>query len=99
MDARNAIIQADDLLTGGENFCEIWSGFAAKGLGADATVIGKTPWGGGIRTNVSPVPGLSNLRSLGVDLLTFRLSIRVSLFQLLVKSRADLFSIARSLVR
>jgi len=56
MDARNAIIQADEILTGGENFCEIWKGFAAKGLGSDATVIGKTPWGGGIRTNGFSVP-------------------------------------------
>jgi extracellular elastinolytic metalloproteinase len=53
MDARDAIIQADEILTGGENFCEIWKGFAAKGLGEDADVIGKTPWGGGIRTDVS----------------------------------------------
>ena len=53
MDARDAIIQADDILTGGQNFCDIWKGFAARGLGEDASVIGKTPWGGGIRSNVS----------------------------------------------
>lgn len=53
MNARDAIIQADEILTGGENFCEIWKGFASKGLGVDADVIGKTPWGGGIRTDVS----------------------------------------------
>ena len=52
-DARDASIQADQVLTGGENFCEIWEGFSERGLGQDATVIGRTPWGGGIRTNVS----------------------------------------------
>jgi extracellular elastinolytic metalloproteinase len=51
-DARDAIIQADQVLTGGENFCTLWEGFAARGLGVDATVINRTPWGGGIRTNV-----------------------------------------------
>jgi extracellular elastinolytic metalloproteinase len=52
-DARDAIIQADQVLTGGENFCTLWEGFASRGLGQDATVVGQTPWGGGIRTNVS----------------------------------------------
>jgi len=55
-DARDAIIQADQVLTGGENFCALWSGFAARGLGQDATVRDKTPWGGGIRTNGYVVP-------------------------------------------
>ena len=52
-EARDAIIQADQVLTGGENFCDLWLGFAEKGLGIDATVQGRTPWGGGIRKNVS----------------------------------------------
>jgi len=52
-DARDAIIQADQVLTGGENFCELWAGFSARGLGEDATVVNRTPWGGGVRTNVS----------------------------------------------
>ena len=51
-DARDAIIQADQVLTGGENYCELWDGFSARGLGVDARVEGRTPWGGGIRTNV-----------------------------------------------
>jgi extracellular elastinolytic metalloproteinase len=51
--ARDAIIQADQVLTGGENFCDLWTGFAERGLGIDAKVEGRTPWGGGIRTNVS----------------------------------------------
>ena len=57
-DARDAIIQADQVLTGGENFCEIWHGFAEKGLGVDANVQGRTPWGGGVRTDVSTDHGL-----------------------------------------
>ena len=50
-EARDAIIQADQLLTEGENFCTLWDGFASRGLGEDAKVINRTPWGGGIRTN------------------------------------------------
>lgn len=53
-DARDAIIQADQILTGGENKCELWRGFASRGLGPDAKVRGGTPWGGGSRSNVSP---------------------------------------------
>lgn len=34
--ARNAIIDADKSLTGGKNLCEIWKGFAKRGLGRDA---------------------------------------------------------------
>lgn len=52
-DARDAIIQADQVLTGGENFCDLWIGFAERGLGEDAHVDGRTPWGGGVRTDVS----------------------------------------------
>jgi len=55
-DARDAIIQADQILTGGENFCTLWEGFSSRGLGQNATVIGRTPWGGGVRTNVSLPP-------------------------------------------
>jgi extracellular elastinolytic metalloproteinase len=50
-DARDAIIQADKILTGGENYCTLWRGFASRGLGPDARVEGRTPWGGGIRTD------------------------------------------------
>lgn len=55
-DARDAIIQADQILTGGENLCELWKGFSERGLGPDATLEGSTPWGGGIRTNVNHSP-------------------------------------------
>ncbi|KAG8692267.1 Fungalysin/Thermolysin Extracellular metalloproteinase 5 [Ceratobasidium sp. 395] len=34
--ARDAIIQADGVLTGGENKCLLWSAFASRGLGTDA---------------------------------------------------------------
>ncbi|PSR71357.1 hypothetical protein PHLCEN_2v12769 [Hermanssonia centrifuga] len=52
-DARDAIIAADKALTGGENYCDLWLGFAERGLGPDARVDGRTPWGGGVRTDVS----------------------------------------------
>ncbi|WVQ83171.1 hypothetical protein IAT38_005310 [Cryptococcus sp. DSM 104549] len=55
-DARDAIIQADSILTGGENACLIWEAFAERGLGQDAMVTGQTPWGGGIRTDGYKVP-------------------------------------------
>ncbi|KAF8836335.1 peptidase M36, partial [Paxillus ammoniavirescens] len=31
-DARDVIIQADEILTGGENACAVWEGFAERGL-------------------------------------------------------------------
>lgn len=40
--ARDAIIQADKVRTGGENVCDIWKAFASRGLGQDATVVGHT---------------------------------------------------------
>ncbi|KAL7422859.1 hypothetical protein Q5752_002156 [Cryptotrichosporon argae] len=55
-DARNAIIQADSILTGGENECLIWAAFAERGLGQDASVVGQTPWGGGVRNDGFKVP-------------------------------------------
>ncbi|KAG8934443.1 Fungalysin/Thermolysin Extracellular metalloproteinase 5 [Tulasnella sp. 418] len=55
-DARDAIIQADENLTGGENACELWRGFSDRGLGKDAEIVGGTPWGGGIRTDGHSIP-------------------------------------------
>ena len=55
-ESRGSIIQADLVLMGGEDFCELWSAFAEKGLGTDSTVQGRTPWGGGIRKDVSKLP-------------------------------------------
>jgi extracellular elastinolytic metalloproteinase len=54
--ARDAIIQADENLTGGENKCDLWKGFSERGLGSDATLRGSTPWGGGTRTNGFAIP-------------------------------------------
>jgi extracellular elastinolytic metalloproteinase len=56
LDARNAIIQADEILTNGENKCEIWRGFAKRGLGIKARVIGNNPWGGGLRQESFEIP-------------------------------------------
>ncbi|KAH7879431.1 extracellular elastinolytic metallo proteinase [Lentinula edodes] len=55
-DARDAIILADEELTGGENFCTLWKAFSLRGLGTDASVQGRTPWGGGIRLNGFATP-------------------------------------------
>jgi extracellular elastinolytic metalloproteinase len=37
VDGRNAILRADLLVTGGANQCEIWNGFAKRGLGVSAS--------------------------------------------------------------
>jgi extracellular elastinolytic metalloproteinase len=37
VDGRDAILQADQLLTGGANQCEIWAGFAKRGVGTGAS--------------------------------------------------------------
>ena len=55
-DARDAIIQADKIRTGGANGCLIWKAFAERGLGTDASVIGQTPWGGGVRNDGFKIP-------------------------------------------
>jgi len=55
-DARDAILLADKILTGSENACELWQGFSERGLGPDATIIGSTPWGGGVRTDDYELP-------------------------------------------
>jgi extracellular elastinolytic metalloproteinase len=36
VDGRNAILAADELLTGSDNYCDIWKGFAKRGLGFSA---------------------------------------------------------------
>ncbi|KPV78354.1 uncharacterized protein RHOBADRAFT_23357 [Rhodotorula graminis WP1] len=48
--ARDAIVTADEALTGGKNFCIIQHAFARRGLGPASRVVGSTPWGGGSRT-------------------------------------------------
>lgn len=37
-DARDAIIAADKVLTGGDNECTLWKGFSTRGLGPDSQV-------------------------------------------------------------
>ena len=44
-EACDAIIQVDQVLTGGENFRDLWLAFAEKGVGTDATVQGRAAWG------------------------------------------------------
>ena len=39
--ARDAIIDADEVLTGGDNKCELWKGFAKRGLGPNASASGR----------------------------------------------------------
>lgn len=56
VDARDAIIQADWVLTRGNNVCEIWRGFALTGMGPKARTEGGSPWGGGIHINDFEVP-------------------------------------------
>ncbi|KAJ3334282.1 Fungalysin/Thermolysin Extracellular metalloproteinase 5 [Blyttiomyces sp. JEL0837] len=41
VDARDAILEADEGLTGGDNKCEIWKGFAKRGLGEGAASGGR----------------------------------------------------------
>ncbi|PCH39199.1 hypothetical protein WOLCODRAFT_167847 [Wolfiporia cocos MD-104 SS10] len=55
-DERDAIISTDQVLTGGENYFDLWTAFAERGLGSDARVDGRTPGGGGVRTNDFSVP-------------------------------------------
>ncbi|CAO3669124.1 unnamed protein product [Umbelopsis ramanniana] len=54
MDSRDAIIEADKQLTGGDNFCLIWKAFARRGLGVDARYDGND-WMG-VRTESFEAP-------------------------------------------
>ena len=36
IDGRDAIIEADDLLNNGDNYCLLWKSFAKRGLGVNA---------------------------------------------------------------
>ncbi|PIA15372.1 hypothetical protein COEREDRAFT_22042, partial [Coemansia reversa NRRL 1564] len=42
IDARNAIVQAERNLTGGKNQCDVWRGFAKRGLGLNASFTNLT---------------------------------------------------------
>ncbi|KEP46410.1 extracellular elastinolytic metalloproteinase [Rhizoctonia solani 123E] len=54
--ARDAIIEADKVLTGGKNLCVLWAGFSERGLGTDAVFLDQIPWGQQARTNGFKVP-------------------------------------------
>ncbi|KAL1916157.1 uncharacterized protein VTP21DRAFT_6161 [Calcarisporiella thermophila] len=56
INARDAIIQADKLLTNGANECEIWRGFAKRGLGVNAKLIEQNTDGSGKRQENFEVP-------------------------------------------
>ncbi|KAF9108770.1 Fungalysin/Thermolysin Extracellular metalloproteinase 5 [Mortierella sp. GBA35] len=54
--ARDAIIQAEKLLTHGKYRCDIWKAFAKRGLGPKAKVVGpNSPWGS-VRTESFDLP-------------------------------------------
>ncbi|KAI1821472.1 extracellular elastinolytic metallo proteinase [Xylaria intraflava] len=52
--ARDAILDADTALTGGDNQCEIWTAFAKRGLGEDA--VFSDPRTGTSRTGSDAIP-------------------------------------------
>jgi hypothetical protein len=58
---RNAIIQADQNTTGGQDFCLIWKTFARRGLGTTASAGGNTTATGDIKDQTAsftePAPG------------------------------------------
>ncbi|KAJ2786245.1 hypothetical protein H4R18_000092 [Coemansia javaensis] len=56
IDARDAILLADRQLTGGENQCLLWKGFAKRGLGPKAELEFDSPWGGGSRIEDFELP-------------------------------------------
>lgn len=55
-EARDAILLAESILTRGAYQCALWKGFAKRGLGVNAKLVGGTPWGGGARFNSFDVP-------------------------------------------
>ncbi|KAG9023010.1 Fungalysin/Thermolysin Extracellular metalloproteinase 5, partial [Tulasnella sp. UAMH 9824] len=57
--ARDALIQADQILFDGNYTCALWRGFAERGLGVGAhwdAGITWTPWGGGKRKDAFDIP-------------------------------------------
>ncbi|KAG8927654.1 Fungalysin/Thermolysin Extracellular metalloproteinase 5 [Tulasnella sp. 417] len=61
--ARDAFIQADQIIFGGNHICDLWRGFAGRGLGISAhgaTETMWTPWGGGKRKDGLDMPEKCN---------------------------------------
>ncbi|KAF9362133.1 Fungalysin/Thermolysin Extracellular metalloproteinase 5 [Mortierella sp. AD094] len=56
--ARDAIIQSEKLLTNGKYHCDIWKGFAKRGLGLKARVIGANAPFGGLRFESFALPDI-----------------------------------------
>ncbi|KIO19795.1 hypothetical protein M407DRAFT_11223 [Tulasnella calospora MUT 4182] len=57
--ARDALIQADRIIFGGNHTCDLWRGFAEQGLGVSAQGAAEmawTPWGGGKRKDGFDTP-------------------------------------------
>ncbi|OCH84988.1 hypothetical protein OBBRIDRAFT_839313 [Obba rivulosa] len=58
------------ILTGGENHCDLGTGFTESGLGQNPRMAGHAPWGGGMRTNVyqgTDVPDAHDMQDGGDD--------------------------------
>ncbi|KIO19799.1 hypothetical protein M407DRAFT_246061 [Tulasnella calospora MUT 4182] len=71
--ARDALIQADQIMFSGNYTCALWRGFAERGLGVsshwDAEMMW-TPWGGGKRKDGFDVPeecGLVGIEKMKAD--------------------------------
>ncbi|KAG8927651.1 Fungalysin/Thermolysin Extracellular metalloproteinase 5 [Tulasnella sp. 417] len=57
--ARDALIQADQIVLGGSCKCDLWRGFAERGMGISAhgpTEMMWTPWGGVMRIDGFDIP-------------------------------------------
>ncbi|KAF9182408.1 Fungalysin/Thermolysin Extracellular metalloproteinase 5 [Haplosporangium sp. Z 767] len=54
--ARDAIIQAEKILTKGKYHCDIWKAFTKRGLGPKAKVVGANSPFGGVRTESFELP-------------------------------------------
>lgn len=70
VDGRDAILQADMILTGGEDQCLIWEVFAARGLGVNASQGASFSMTDQVEDFNMPLdtdPSLSNCTSLSVD--------------------------------
>lgn len=70
VDGRDAILQADMMLTGGEDQCLIWEVFAARGLGVNASQgfsFSMTDQVEDFNMPLDTDPSLSNCTSLSVD--------------------------------
>ncbi|MDI5948764.1 T9SS-dependent M36 family metallopeptidase [Flavobacterium yafengii] len=57
VDARNAIIAADQAITGGQDYCMIWEVFAARGLGINATAGDKNKGNDQVEDFTRPADG------------------------------------------